>query len=755
MSLLICAVAFAAVASARLITLTQYTAKARVPLSPEAASRWEIAYSIGAGSHGAILGIWCFLCLTETSDPFVQLLSAVVTIGCASAIPGRNFGRVGIATVQIAGLCIPLCLGWLLQADWYYLFLTAVTIPFFAALRIMSLRLQGTLLEALTANNKLGTLAERFDTALRNMPHGLCMLDSQRRIQVHNPRLNEILGLDTAEVLRNASFPTVLRRGRQGPDPDTSMEPAAVQCEALLAAGAGGSVSCDFEDGRSVSLTVQPMANGGAVVLAEDVTQRRLVEEKIRHLARYDPVTDIPNRVFFAERMSLGLVASASQGLKCALHFIDLDHFKPVNDTLGHGCGDLLWRDVAQRLRELIGEPGIVGRFGGDEFVVLQSEIRTDAEISALANRIVEELARPFRVKGNTVKISASIGVAVMPDDGSEADLLLQRADMALYRAKTTGRGNWCFFEPAMDIVAQQRRSLEMDFREALDTDAFQLHYQPLVNARTQRIVTCEALLRWQHPKRGMIPPAEFIPIAEDLGLIVELGARVLRMACAECRTWPGNTRVAVNLSPVQFQQSNLLDVIRDALTVSGLPPDCLEVEITERVLLQNTKSILDMLQSIRDMGISIVLDDFGTGYSSLSYLHKFPLRKVKLDRSFLEDVLENERSLILLDGIGELSRKLGLAVVVEGVETEAQLALVMGLGHVDAVQGYLLSPPVPRRDIETLLALSEQGSGPFELKFFAAAAQQTRAATGRKPRPRSGAALTSRAAARQAPAVT
>ena len=736
-SLLLCALAFTVVASARLITIRQYRLKARLPLSSTAAARWETAYAVGAGLHGLILGVWCLLCLTLTSDAFVQLMSAVVTIGCASAIPGRNFGRVGIASVQIAGLCIPLCVGWLLQEDRYYLFLTAVTIPFFAALRIMSVRLQGTLLEALTANNKLGTLAERFDAALSNMPHGLCMLDLDGRIVVHNPPLRELLALAGTSDLHNASFVAAFRQACEGRATRAWVESAVDQCRAMLEAGARGSVSFDYDDGRSLLLTVQPMPNGGAVVLVEDVTQRRVADEKIRRLAQYDPVTGIPNRSFFCEQMRALILSSNKSGRKCALHFIDLDHFKPVNDTLGHSCGDKLLRDVGQRLCDTVGRTAIVGRFGGDEFVVLQAEIDDDLEISRLASLMIKELARPFRIDGNTVKISASIGIAVTPDHSSDTELLLQRADMALYRAKTGGRAGWRFFEPSMEALAQQRRMLEMDLREALETDSFRLHYQPLVDLRTQRVTTCEALLRWPHPRRGMISPAEFIPVAEDLGLIVELGARVLRTACAECSAWPGNTRVSVNLSPVQFQHSDLVEVIRGALIDAGLPPERLEIEITETVLLQNTKLVLATLKRIRDMGVSIVLDDFGTGYSSLSYLHDFPLQKIKLDRSFLADVLDNERSFILLDGIGELSKNLGLAVVVEGVETEAQLALVMRLGHVDEVQGYLLSPPVSHREIRNLLALSDEDPGPFELKFFAAT-QQGRA-SGRRPVSRLG----------------
>jgi predicted signal transduction protein with EAL and GGDEF domain len=302
------------------------------------------------------------------------------------------------------------------------------------------------------------------------------------------------------------------------------------------------------------------------------------------------------------------------------------------------------------------------------------------------------------------VVIGASIGIAMAPSDGNDADLLLKNADMALYRAKSDGRAGWRFFEPDMDVKAQARRNLELDLRNALATEAFEVYYQPLLNLKTMRISTCEALVRWPHPERGLVSPGDFIPIAEEMGLIVELGNIILRKACAECSRWPAEVRVAVNLSPIQFRRGNVVSTVREALAASGLPASRLELEITESVLLQDTEATRASLEQLRDLGVRISLDDFGTGYSSLSYLHSFPLHKVKIDRSFLQDIEGNDRSLTLLRGVARLSAELGLSVVQEGIETERQLALITRDHSIDEAQGYLFSRPIPSRDIRKLL---------------------------------------------------
>jgi diguanylate cyclase (GGDEF)-like protein len=384
--------------------------------------------------------------------------------------------------------------------------------------------------------------------------------------------------------------------------------------------------------------------------------------------------------------------------------FVDLDQFKQVNDTLGHPAGDALLFAVAERLRNIVRESDLVARFGGDEFVVLQTPLRNPEASATLARRIVEELSNTYDVDGHRVVIGASVGIAIAPRDGAGADVLLKNADMALYRAKSEGRGSWRFFEPEMDVKAQARRSLELDLRHAVATGAFEVHYQPLVNLKTGRISTCEALLRWRHPERGMIPPGEFIPIAEEMGLIVDIGNWVLNRACLDCAKWPDDVRVAVNLSPIQFRRGNVMRAITDALAMSGLATERLEIEITESVLLQDTEATRALLLQLREFGVRISLDDFGTGYSSLSYLHLFPLHKVKIDRSFLAALGANKRALPLLRNVARLIGELGMSVTMEGVETREQLDTIMNEANFDEAQGYLFSRPVPAHELAKLL---------------------------------------------------
>ena len=315
-------------------------------------------------------------------------------------------------------------------------------------------------------------------------------------------------------------------------------------------------------------------------------------------------------------------------------------------------------------------------------------------------------LGEAFQISGHQVVIGASVGIAIAPRDGADADLLLKNADMALYRAKADGKGAWRFFEHGMDVTAQARRKLQLDLRAALASNVFELHYQPLYNLHTNRISTCEALLRWPHPERGMIPPAEFIPVAEEMGLIVEIGSFVLRQACLECARWPDDVRVAVNMSPLQFRRGNVTQIVREALAAAQLSPDRLEIEITESVFLHDTDATRVWLQELRDLGVRISLDDFGTGYSSLSYLHNFPLNKVKIDRSFLEGVGKSTRPLTLLYGVARLSAELNMSVVVEGVETEEQFGLIACEPSVEEVQGYLIGHAVPALQIRERLRL-------------------------------------------------
>src|SRR6201747_852307 len=461
----------------------------------------------------------------------------------------------------------------------------------------------------------------------------------------------------------------------------------------------------DIDRGGSWSWTFQPMAGGGAVVLLEDITERRVAEARISHLARYDELTGLSNRVNFRAEIERLLTVPHQAERLSALLFVDLDQFKQVNDTLGHPCGDQLLCAVAGRLREMLRPEDFVARFGGDEFVVFQQNIHSADDAAILARRVVDRLSERYKIDNHLVEIGARVGIA-MTARGVSADTLLKNADMALYRAKADGRGTFCFFRDEMAQVVEARRILELDLRKALANEEFELYYQPLVNLKSGRISTCEALLRWNHPVRGTVSPIDIIPVAEDMGLIVDLGRWILRKACMECMKWPEAVSVAVNFSPQQFHQRDVLSEVRYALEVSGLPAHRLEIEITESSLLRNTQTTHDVLSQLRATGVRISLDDFGTGYSSLSYLHNFPLQKVKIDRSFLEGI-DSDRPLTLLRGVARLSADLGMSVVVEGIETNEQLELINADGTVTEGQGYLFSRPVPAVRIRQLLNAS------------------------------------------------
>jgi diguanylate cyclase (GGDEF)-like protein len=701
-TLIFCAAGLIAITLARAWDMRAFARRAETTMTRAAAVRWELRYVVGASAYVALLGAWCFFAFARTTDPVVQLLTFSTILVNMIGVAGRNFGSKLLVNAQLICAGVPMTLALFLVGGTYYAVFGCVLVPFFVSLRSITERLRRTLLDAVIATRDVTLLADRFDTALNNMPHGLCMFDQQRRLVVSNKRLEEILHVSGVE--RGSSLRALLRACVvSGTLNDATMERLFADLESRLSGKFDGELAVDTEDGRALSLTFEPMEDGGSVVLVEDVTERKNAEAKINHLARYDALTGLPNRTFFHDQMEW-VLATMKRGTHCAVLFVDLDQFKQVNDTLGHPAGDALLCAVAERLRGIVRDTDFVARFGGDEFVVLETSARDPEAAAILAGRIVEALGEPYDVNGHHVIIGASVGISVAPRDGIGADVLLKNADMALYRAKSEGRSVWRFFEPEMDVKARARRSLELDLREAVATGAFEVYYQPLINLKSARITTCEALLRWSHPERGMISPAEFIPIAEEMGLIVDIGNWVLRRACHDCAQWPGEVHVAVNLSPIQFRRGNLMRSINEALAASGLAPNRLEIEITESVLLQDTEVTRAILQQLREFGVRISLDDFGTGYSSLSYLHNFPLHKVKIDRSFLAGVGANTRALPLLRNVARLITELGMSVTMEGVETKEQLDLIVSEGTFDEAQGYLFSPAVRAQEILAFL---------------------------------------------------
>jgi diguanylate cyclase (GGDEF)-like protein len=458
----------------------------------------------------------------------------------------------------------------------------------------------------------------------------------------------------------------------------------------------------ELKNGRTFKIRHRPMPDGGWVATHEDITEQRQSEVKIEYMAHHDALTDLANRVLLNERLEHALGRSINREEMVAVHHLDLDQFKAVNDTFGHPAGDKLLKIVADRLRGLVRETDTIARTGGDEFVIVQAPIKAPAAATSLAQSIISLISEPFDLDGHQAVIGASIGIAVSPGDGLRPDKLLRNADLALYRAKGDGRGTFRFFEPAMDLQMQTRRIMEQDLRKALPAGEFELYYQPVLNLANNEISGFEALIRWNHPRQGLIAPGTFIPLAEEIGFIVPMGEWVIRQACATAARWPEDIHVAVNISAAQFRSPGLMQVIVGALATSGLQPTRLEIEITETVLLHNREATLAVLHQLRELGIRIAMDDFGTGYSSLTYLQCFPFDKIKIDRSFVKDITENTGSLNIVRAVAALARDMGLTATAEGVETSEQLERVTSEGCTE-MQGFLFSRPLPAHEIERL----------------------------------------------------
>jgi diguanylate cyclase (GGDEF)-like protein len=629
-----------------------------------------------------------------------------MTVLYGAGIFGRNFANPGFVIVQILCLVVPMAAALLLYGNHYYWMFAGFLSMCFLAIKFIADRLRGILFDFATTSRDMGLLAKRFDAALNNMPHGLCMFDAEGRIVVANQRLSQLIGVLPCELkglsLRNLFEKKAVECGLIS---EVNAQNLVDRVNAKLSGLRDSALILETQDGGVLEFALQNMDNGGLVLLAEDITERRAAEAEKYRLARFDSLTGLPNRAVLRDRIDRAL-SECRPGNMCAIHFIDLDQFKQVNDTLGHTRGDMLLGAAAQRLINADLDVSVIARFGGDEFVILQTAITSRDQSECLAKCILANLGGTYDLDGHKVVATASLGIAIA-ESKIDPDQFLRNADMALYRAKSEGRGTWRWFEPSMEARAQARRTLELDLIHALETEAFELHYQPLINLKTRSIVTCEALLRWPHAIRGMVPPSQFIPVAEEMGLIVEIGKQVLNKACLECLRWPETTSVAVNLSPIQFSRSNVPALVREVLEATNLSANRLEIEITESTLLQDTIKTRDDLHELERLGVKISLDDFGTAYSSLSYLHSFPFHKVKIDQSFLRGLVDDKRRVTLLSGMTRLSAKLGLRVVVEGVETEEQLELLAADDSIDEVQGYLLGRPMPAPDVRKLLCTS------------------------------------------------
>ena len=547
-----------------------------------------------------------------------------------------------------------------------------------------------------------------FEIALNNMARGLSMFDGEQRLVVCNNLYREIFDLPEALTQPGTPFAEIIayhvwkETGQDSKESRRQQKKWITDHVAALALGKSFSETRRLKNGRIILVSNQPLPGGGWVDLQEDITEKSRAESKIKWLARHDTLTELANRFHFREELQKAFDA----GKDFAVYWIDLDRFKDVNDTFGHPVGDALLKSVAKRLCKAVRRSDTVARLGGDEFALVRMGRVRAEEADSVIERLMRAINGPHHVLGHKIRIGASIGIALAPEHGSDPDEILKNADLALYSAKTAGRGIHAFYRPGDDYDFAKGHRLEADLRVALKKKQLELHYQPIVHLKNRTVASFEALMRWRHPDRGFVPPAEFIPIAEESGIIVEIGRWAMTQACKDAARWPSHIKVTVNLSSVQLEKGDLYKVVVDALSESGLAPHRLELEITETVLLRDHPRTHELLHKIRKLGVKISLDDFGTAYASLSYLRSFPFDKIKIDKSFVRDFNspQGRDCMAIVQSVAELAKRLQMTTVVEGIETMDQFDMASHAGC-EEVQGFYLSKPVPANEVGKVLS--------------------------------------------------
>ena len=671
----------------------------------EAAEHWENRAVVSGSMLAAVYGFWCLVSMAVVKDPYAELASASISIAVMVGICARNFGLDRLVTIQMLFVIVPLSLGYALHGDVYHFILAALLGVMLSSFRKLAGDIRGILLSAVHGRVEASRLAAELDMAMSTMQHGLCLLDEAGMISVANEPAARIFSLLDVPTLIGRPFRDLLGQlSANGQLPRTAVDRLL---DTISRQGSGKVLLC-LPEGRYYEVTVSSRRER-CVLLFEDISERVEAEERINFMARHDALTDLPNRAYFSESVADDLAlrgeTPAGDPLRSVmLMIVDVDDFKHVNDTLGHLIGDKLLAEIARRLKAAIPSGAILARLGGDEFIVYRPQVADDQQAARDAEAIRQAFCAPFDLDGVRVPANASVGYVV--SDGREDDLegLMTKADLALYSAKGSGKARTQVFHAQMDVDYQYRQQLKTDLSEAVRSGGLSLAFQPLLDIKSRKVVTCEALARWTHPEFGTVPPAVFIPIAEEMGIISEITAWVLEMAARECASWPGNVGVAVNISARDFRGGDVRGMVNHALLSSGLAPDRLELEVTETAVIEEREIAQAVLDELAEQGICIALDDFGTGYSSLSYLGAFPFAKLKIDRSFVADIATDEKALKLLANVARLGRDLDLVVIAEGVETEEQLAAMTANTGIEQVQGYLFSRPLPPRDIAELI---------------------------------------------------
>lgn len=671
------------------------------------AAEWEREYIFKGSVQALALGIFCFVSIYVYPDPYAEVGAISVTMGSLVTVVGRNYGSSRMVTIFAVALVGPIAAALILRLDIPHVVLGLLIVPFMFVLKGSADHVREVLFSAVVGHKQARQIAQRFDRALNTMSHGLVMLGPEGKVVVANAEAALLMSLKSPDDLLGRSIHSLLLRGVAGgmlaPKDCRYIE---AQLTRALREGRDRKVLVSFSNGQHYEFSAREGSQELGVITFEDVTARVEAEEKIRTMARYDSLTGLANRAYFHELVGEAMAAGDRERL-CAVAILDLDDFKSVNDTLGHPVGDGLIYAVAERLTVFSAEDITISRFGGDEFILFFDRIEDESHLATWLERIFADLQGEVDVAGHALRIQASAGAVVSRVAGTDVDEMIVKADLALYKAKELGKNGWRLFEAAMDAAFRNKQLMKADLRSAVDAKALRVVYQPIVALDTMRIASCEALCRWDHPDLGPVSPAVFIPLAEEMGIIADISTFVLEAACSECAKWPRNTSVSVNLSANDFRSRAVVQKVRDALASAGLEPHRLEIEVTETALLDDKSATRELIEEIRALGVRIALDDFGTGYSSLSYLHKLPLDKIKIDRSFLMDVTQSARSLELLKGIVNLSRPLGLSVTVEGVETFEQLKILARQIRPDLVQGFLFGAALSASGIETMSSMT------------------------------------------------
>ena len=694
----------AGIVALRIATVARYHASVRRrPQTDQEIKAWDREFFIGATAFSAVLGMMSFIALAMTDDIPCHIITIVTAIAFSAGYVARNAGRPVFVIIQLLAFCVPMCIG-LTETDHPFYSVISLFIAFFIITNIsIAFSLNRNLLELAAARKRSETLATSLrsknvtlDSALNSMTHGLVMFSGDLELELSNLRFQDMYRVSPEDLTPGTFLTSLLDHliAAQVLSPSAARDLGEVSRRALRS-GQASKIEILTEKDQVFIVQAEVTSDGGILMVTEDATERKAAAAQIERMAHTDNLTGLPNRFRFNQVLRRACNEAEGGGSTFAVFYIDLDNFKTVNDSLGHEAGDDLLVQVSQRLQTILAQGELVARFGGDEFLLLSRPQHPEAA-AGTGRRVLEAMAAPFDLSGRTVVATTSVGVALVPEHGRAPSDVLRAADMALYAAKAAGRNTFVVFQPEIARNLSTRRELESDLREACRTGKLFLNYQPIVNLKSLRPVSYEALMRWEHPTRGLVPPSDFIPIAEQTGLIVEMGEWAIRRACMDARDWPADISVAVNVSAFQFKNTaGLIGAVKDALLISRLPPNRLELEVTESLLIEDQDASLEAIRALHRIGVRFSLDDFGIGYSSLAYLARYPFSKVKIDRTFAQHVTSNGPSRSIIEVVCQLADRLGMRVVVEGIETEQQKREIERIGAEQA-QGYLFGRPQP-----------------------------------------------------------